>query len=58
MSADTTAEHPSQEELLQISTWRFDDVWYAGEPGVNVTGRAGDELQAAINYLEFVRDSR
>lgn len=54
----STERIPGDQELQQITTRRFDDVWYATGPVENVTGRANDELQAAINYLEFVRDSR
>lgn len=52
-------EHmPGDEHLQQITTRRYGETWYATGPVENVTGRANDELQAAINYLEFVRDSR
>lgn len=47
------------EELLQLSVTCDDGVWRATEPGVPVTGRSVDDgYQAAINYLEFLRDSR
>lgn len=50
-----------RQELLQIDVYPDEEtegVWKATEPGVPVTGRGEDGLQAAINYLEFCRESQ
>lgn len=53
MSADRI---PGDEELLQITVRRFGDSW-AADGSLPVRGVPDDGIDAAIDYLESVRDT-